>query len=238
MSLISGVPHWLSAGLKHQLHDAGFTWFGRTARRVTNTKIDVIDIELIRKALCHKWALPYGSITLGVGCFLPFVPSMERSKFHCGRDSTAQPRHLDCTIRFGIERKIEQKEVKNAKNIWFVDQNKENVAVLDDMKSAISDKVLKFFQSNDDISNLLECLQHEKDNMGGTGIWNIGKEGSFKRLYLIGFTALEMGDWELADRSLRDCQYLIESKNLSINQNIVGCIRHAITLAYNQQNLR
>src|SRR5437899_11322393 len=120
MASFSGIPVWLATILERQLEEADFKRTGKIAHRVTNRKIDVLSVELIRRALCSKWGLPYGSFTIEPACFLPFVPSLEAADFHCRRNTNIKLRsYLDCQIRFAVRRHILQKEVSKAPNIWF-----------------------------------------------------------------------------------------------------------------------
>jgi hypothetical protein len=103
MGSFGGIPARLATILERQLEEAGFKRTGKIAHRATNRKIDVLGVELIRKALCSKWGLPYGSFTIEPACFLPFVPSLESADFHCRRNTTTKlPSYLGCQIRFAV----------------------------------------------------------------------------------------------------------------------------------------
>src|SRR5882762_201586 len=233
MGSFSGIPVWLATILERQLEEDGFKRTGKIAHRITNRKIDVLGVELIRKALCSKWGLPYGSFTIEPACFLPFVPSLESAHFHCRRNTnTKLPSYLGCQIRFAVRTRIPQKEVSKAPNVWFVGQNSaENEAVLRDVLDALSEKVFPFFTQIDDLEGFLTYLQFGEDNIGKEGIWNIGKAGSFRRLYLTGFTALELGKWALAEISLDRCYETAISKSLNLGPEILQCVKHASSLA-------
>ena len=233
MASFSGIPTWLATILERQLEEAGFKRTGKIAHRVTNRKIDVLGVELIRKALCSKWGLPYGSFTMEPACFLPFVPSLESSDFDCRRyTNTKLPSYLGCQIRFAVRRRLLQKEVSKAPNVWFVGQNStKNEAVLRDVLDVLSEKIFPFFKQIDDLEGLLNYLQSGEDNIGKEGIWNIGKVGSFRRLYLTGFTALELGEWALAEFSLDRCYETAISKSLNLRPEILQCVKHVSSLA-------
>ncbi|SRR5216683_2647788 len=233
MALFGGIPVWLATMLERQLEEAGFKRTGKIAHRVTNRKIDVLGVELIRKALCSKWGLPYGSFTIEPACFLPFVPSLESADFHCCRyTNTKLPSYLGCQIRFAVRTHIRQKEVSKAPNVWFVGQNSTpNEAVLRDVLEVLSEKVFPFFTHLDDLEGLLAYLQSGEDNIGKEGIWNIGKADSFRRLYLTGFTALELGEWTLAENSLDQCYETAISKSLNLRPEVLQCVKRASSLA-------
>jgi len=122
MATFTRIPVWLASALESRLADVGFRWTGKTAYRVTNSKTDVITVELVREPLCRKWNVPYGAIAIEPACFLPFAPSLERAKFQCCRTADVKPSsYLDCQIRCGVRRSISQSEVDNSPNLWFVD---------------------------------------------------------------------------------------------------------------------
>jgi hypothetical protein len=232
MASFPAIPGWLSDALECRLSEAGFKRTGKLAHRVTNRKVDVLGVELIRKALCLKWRLPYGSVMLEPACFLPFVPSLEATQFVCCRSANTKPSYLDGQIRFGVRRHIAQVEVDKAPNVWFVDPSgQENVEVSSDILSTLSGEVFSFYSMVDDLERFLCYLQSVEDRTGKGGIWNIGKIGSFRRLYLIGFIALELNDWTLASSSLDNCRKLIIAKSLNIQPIVVRCIELAISLA-------
>jgi hypothetical protein len=150
MATFGEIPLWLATMLERQLVEAGFRPAGKIAHRVTNRKVDVLGVVLIRKALCLKWRLPYGSFTIEPACFLPFVPSLELAGFGCCRyANTKLPSYLGC----------------------------------------------------------------------------------FKRLYLTGFTALELGEWALAESSLEQCYETAISKSLDLRPEILQCVKCASSLA-------
>ena len=44
------------------------------------------------------------------------------------------------------------------------------------------------------------------------GVWEFGKPGSITRLLYMGFAAIELSNWELATRSLRECEVKVAEK--------------------------
>jgi hypothetical protein len=116
--------------------------------------------------------------------------------------------------------------------MWFINPGgTTDISVVDDVLAVLNEDVMPFFSSVEDLDGFLEYLQFGEDRTGKGGIWNIGNAGSFRRLYLTGFTALELQNWELASILLRRCHQIAISKSLNVAADVLECVKHAALLA-------
>jgi hypothetical protein len=236
----SGIPKWLAIPLEERLREQGFIIQGKTARRITNRKVDIIGIEPVRMSLRLKWRVPHGSLIFEPGCFLPFAPSMEAKIFQCCRQSMDKRlSYPDCQIRFSTRRRVLQPEIESARDLWFADPESDgDEEVVHDILRAFEEAILPFFAEVEDFDLFLEYLRNGKDNLGSEGIWNIGRLGSFRRLMLMGFVALEAEQWDLARESLSRCLETIDSKRLNISPAVRDCISNSRSLALEHKQLQ
>lgn len=240
MAGFPSIPEWLSAPLEARLARVGFKRVGRTARRRTNRKWDLLTIEPIRKSICHKWNVPFGSIAIEAACFLPFVPPKDLSQCPCCRTDRAPSSFLDGQIRLWINRQIFQEEVKNAPNLWFVDSRMpKNSVIIDEIIGVIENQAIPFFSEIEELDKFLQFLQSDvRDSAGSPGIWHIGNPGSYIRLFYTGFIALELGEWQVAHNALVSCYDTAKSLDLtSVSPATFACLRYSAALALRQEHL-
>jgi len=205
--------------------------------RTTNRKIDVVELEFLRKARCSKWRIPEDSFTVKWGCFLPFIPPRNNKTYKCGRALDPKPREVSCHVRFMVFKQVRQPQCEPP-NIWCPPRTeREQEAVIQDLVHAVRDKALPFFAFVEDLDRFLDYLSLQDDHTGREGIWGIGKIGSFSRLYITGFTALEIGKWALAAEALQASLTKATSLSIGSRREIMDCIRHAIGLAEQHRSL-
>jgi hypothetical protein len=238
-ALFTTLPGILATPLNGLMSGAGFRRKnGRTVYRITNRKIDVLTVEQIGPALCKKWSVPSGAAAIEAACYLPFVPSFELAEYRCGPRSDFIPKsHLECQVRLGVRRHVNQREIKSD-NFWFVGESAKSLQnVVYDMIHVIESEVLPFFSFVEDLDGFIEYLQNAEQKLGGPGIWNVGKLGSFRRLHHLGFTALEAEKWSLANSSFIECGDIFLRKKLNIAPNVMECLKMAADLAAKHKTL-
>lgn len=222
----------LRARLSERLERMGFAWSRSTAVRSSRDRTDVLSIGLVRQVICEKWGVPYGSIFVEPACYLPFIPSTEARNFTCARIQIDQPTYLSCQIRFGVQRRSEEPKLPRATNLWLLGKdNVRNERVTKDIIALFDEIIVRFFEFMSDLDQLLKYLQTQDDLGEAGGIWNIGKIGSFRRFFIQGFVALEIGEWQVAEDSLKQCIVVIEEKKLNVPSNVLNCIRYGISLS-------
>jgi hypothetical protein len=190
---------------EHELIPQGFSHRrGTTLWRRTNVKYDVLKFEIIPPNRCQRWRVPLGSFGLEPSCLFPFLPRIG----HSARDGLSPDRGYG-QLRLGIRKEIRQREVE-APNLWWAgDTEAVLTTVLSDVLNVIYGKIRPFFHRFNDPNELLRTLIEDDDPIGRDGPWEFGKFGSPQRLLLIGFTALECGEWELARSNLSACNQRI-----------------------------
>ena len=191
----------------------------------------MVELDFLRKAFCTKWRVPEGSFTVKFGCFLPFVPPTDNKTYACGRALVQQPREGSCHVRFMAFKQVRQPQCRPP-NIWCPPQTEsEQEAIVRDVLDSVQWKAVPFFALVEDLDRFLGDLLSQDDHIGEEGIWGIGKIGSFRRLYITGFTALEAEKWTLAAEALRGCKKKAASISIGGRGEIMECIQHAIELA-------
>jgi hypothetical protein len=231
--MFTTLPDILAEPLNKSLGDAGFKWKkGRMAYRITSRKIDVLTVERLGPGLCDRWNVPAGTATIGAACYLPFVPSLELAEYHCGRSPAFIPKsHLDCQIHLAVRRRVKQRALK-PENLWLLDEYAKSLeAPVNDMLNVIENEVFPFFSYVEDIRQFLGYLQTGENNMGGVGIWNIGRIPSFYRFYLTGFTALEAEEWPISEEAFINCRKIALELEMDISADVMACIEKAEGLA-------
>ena len=188
---------------QRELEASGFSnRKGTTLWRRTNVKYDILAFDVIPRARCEKWRVPFGSFGLDPSCLFPFLP---RSGY-VPKDDNYRPEKGFGQVRLSVDRRIQQPSV-NAPNIWWAGDNvsvREMVVV--DVLRTINEKAIPFFSRFDDPEELLRTFLEDDDAIGHEGVWDFGKGGSPDRLLYTGFAAIECGEWDLAIASLRACR--------------------------------
>jgi hypothetical protein len=104
---------------EQELRPSGFINRARTTVwRRTNSKFDVLKINVIPKTRCEKWRVPVGSFSLDPSCLFLFLPRLG----HELRNDSRHPEIGFGQFRLAINREILQPAVK-ATNIWWAGDN-------------------------------------------------------------------------------------------------------------------
>jgi hypothetical protein len=174
---------------------------GATLWRRTNVKFDILKFDIVPRARCAKWRVPFGSFGLSPGCLFPFLPRLGEL-----RDNACRPETAFGQVRLSVDRGISQRSVR-IPNIWWAGDDPDTFErVAKDVLRVIKEKALPFFGRFEDPDELLRTFLEDDDAIGGEGVWDFGKVGSPSRLLYTGFAAMECGRWDLAISSLRACR--------------------------------
>jgi hypothetical protein len=178
-----------------------------TAWRLTSVKFDIVELVILSNGRCASWGEPYGSFLVEVNCLFPFLPRLN----HVSR--VFDPASGYGQLRLHFHRTMVQREVRTSSLWWAGDDEETQACVGDDVLQNLRSKALPFFERFEDRSELLRTLQGDEDAMGQReGVWEFGKPGSITRLLYMGFAAIELSNWELATRSLRECEVKVAEK--------------------------
>jgi hypothetical protein len=188
---------------EQKLEDSGFIHRAKTTLwRRTNSKFDILKINIVPKRICEKWQVPNGSISLDPSCLFPFLPRLG----HVRTNKAVRPEDGFGQLRLAVNKGISQRTVK-APNIWWAgDDAHVFELVVKDVLGKITDTALPFFRRFEDLGELMRTLLEDEDAVGTEGVWEFGKKGSPSRLLYTAFAAIECGEWELAAASLRACR--------------------------------
>jgi hypothetical protein len=211
---------------EQELKPLGFINRARaTLWRRTNSKFDVLKINVIPKTRCEKWCVPIGSFSLDPGCLFPFLPRLG----HVQTDKAVHPEIGFGQVRLAINRGISQPAVKKAPNVWWAGDSAAIFnLVVKDVLGKITEEALLFFSRFEDPEELLRTFLEDDDAIGREGVWEFGQKESPARLLYTGFAAIECGEWDLAISSFLACK----EKTLAI-----GGLVQAELLPYLDQGL-
>jgi len=187
------------------LKGCGFdTAKGFIAWRHNPNRIDVVQLEFFTPLHHRKWGTTPASFAVELGCYFTFVPPfLDISGPPKIQDGLMLPVATRCPIRRSPNKTLRQRETR-IPNIWYVDRQG---AYLKPICQAVQDllttDLLPWFDRFQDTRELLRTLLND-DEDASTGGWGFGAKGSWARWYLIGFTAIELGERELALRALEN----------------------------------
>lgn len=214
------------------LRKVGFsTYKGTTAWRRSDTKIDIMRLEFYSISVCEKWRVPIGSFSIIPSCYFPFMPSLQGAKLWPDNSEIDRLSDSYSQIRLRVFKEIRQTEeslnqswlnrIVNAVirnkiekeleplNIWWIGVDDKNfLKVIEDVAKQVESKVLIFFNRFENKNELMRTLQEEEDAWGCDmmeGIYDFGGKESIKRLCYIGFSALQLKYFDLAEFSLNKC---------------------------------
>jgi hypothetical protein len=192
----------VDAALRRQLRPvlraAGFSRLtARTAWRYAGTRIDVVTFPSFSSHLAESLGCTTYSFSLRLGCTFTEIPP--RAEIPLKGDLPV-PREYDCELRRTLFRSFEQAELPR-RDIWYVDPAGAYVEqAAADAAAVLAGAGLPWFDRFADPGELLRTLLEDPSDMQAT--WGMGNFGSPVRAYLLGYTALLLGDRPLAREQL------------------------------------
>lgn len=176
----------------------------RNARRYSQRRIDVIQVEFFNRASHLKWGTTPYSFALPIGLFLPFVPPFGVPLVPKTEEGRLLPDAKICHVRGTPTKHLRQKKCA-IPNIWFVDPEGKNIDdVLSDVREVLVTDVFPWFERFNDLHCLLAMLLDNPEDDPEDKCWGWGRMNSPIRLALTGFIAFELEQWALAGRCLRE----------------------------------
>jgi hypothetical protein len=181
------------------LRAAGFSRFTtRTAWRYSNNKIDVVNFQSFNAYHAEIMGVTTFSFSVNLGSFLTYVPPTWPLKLE---DGHVMPSEAQCQFRQRLKRNIAQPDINDA-GLWSVDKQGWNlVGCVQDVAEQVPG-ALAWFARLADKSEVLSILLNQEQDM--TGLWGFGRRPSPIRSYLTGYSALAVGNQELARVKLRE----------------------------------
>lgn len=191
------------------LKDNGFDLFGISAPtknpaawRHREKWVDTFELFFVRPEERRKLATNTMSFSITVGRHFLFIPYIQ-AELPTSAEGLSLPYSVACELVYSPKKSIKQREV-NVKTLWHIDSDGGNlVDVIDDARRVIINDALLWLSQWDDLSVLLRRLL-EEHNDDSPLVWQgFGGKGSPLRNFMIGFTALELGQFDLAITHLR-----------------------------------
>lgn len=197
------VRDTLMAVMRAPLAEQGFELSGK-GRFVRHSSfwVDIVDLQFLKVR-----GLPANSPSIHLGRFLTFVPPDSLQGEVASVDGRKCPNVEQCHLRRMVYKTIVQRETK-AQNVWFIGSESENLALCGaDIDRAVAAQILPWFAWLSDLRNILHLVQSVPEDVEGhshdpvrRGTWGYG--GYFGKKVIAGFVALELEEYELAEKLL------------------------------------
>lgn len=184
------------------LKENGFDKFtGRTYWRYKSDRIDILNFQSFNSYNAEVMGCNTFSFAVNLATFMNYIPIEVQIKEQNG---LKRPEEYHGHFRSGITKGIKQQEFPE-ENIWFIDNNGKNLTkAISDCKEQIQKNAFEWYEQFEDKQNVLRILLEDHIDMKGT--WGFGNMDSPNRTKSIAYTALELGQTELAIEKL---QYLL-----------------------------
>ena len=184
--------------LRPLLKSVGFARFtDRNAWRHADGRIDVINFQSFNSWLAEGLGCTTYSFAVNLGCAFTSIPRQVPFRL---RGGLALPNEWECDLRRGLRKQIDQPEFLR-ENVWYVDERgRYLMPSVIDVKHVLTDHGLPWFERFADRTEVLRTLLEDADDHAGT--WGFGSNPSPMRALLIAYTALDLGQSELAREHL------------------------------------
>jgi hypothetical protein len=182
-----------------KLKEAGFTAFTpRTAWRYGEESIDVFNFRSFNKYHSDVMGITTFSFSVNLGRHLSYIPPTWPHKVKDGRPIPSEP---ECEFRGSLIRSIPQSK-NNHVQMWAIDKRGENLDLcMADVERQIP-LVLDWYARLSDREEVLRILLENPEQMldgpEPIGYWGFGRNPSPIRSYLAGYSALNLGNDDLA----------------------------------------
>lgn len=171
------------------LAPAGFSRFDdRTAWRHAATGIDVVNFQSFSPSLGARVGATRHSFSINLGRRFTHIPRWQAA----AEASALTPREYECDLRRVVDKPIEQPEMARP-DIWFIDVSGTDAsAVIEACRHTLIRDALPWFARFDDLRELLRTLRDDRERKDRA--FGFGNKPSPTRAYLMGYTALAVGD--------------------------------------------
>jgi len=179
------------------LKEAGWASFSsRTARRFSQSRIDVITFQSFNSYLASRIGSTTYSFAIRLGCFFTAIP-------HSGikiKDSLLMPEEYHCHLRYTIPKKFYQSECDRA-DVFYVDPKGDYIpTVVGAALQGIGTEGFAWFRRFSDMREVLRTLM--EDNESNDGTFGFGAKSSPARNLYTGSIALSLGKTQIAQKHL------------------------------------
>lgn len=195
------IKHFIVPFLKEN----GFEIFTpRSAWRYRTNKIDVVNFQSFNSFLAGSLGCTSFSFGVNLGIFFKDIPLLystpkERSGYPC-------PEEYECHFRRTLLKKLEQTEFSRD-DIWYIDSEGDYLELaLNDVKNELVSCGLPWFERFNDMNEVLRTLLEDDEEIGRkiNGTFGFGRNPSPIRSYQTGYIALSIGNYDLAEKALKE----------------------------------
>ncbi|MFI2744340.1 DUF4304 domain-containing protein [Zhouia sp. PK063] len=180
------------------LKQNGFDKFsGRTYWRYHSDRIDILNFQSFNSYNADVLGCTTYSFSVNLSVYLTFLPEKTKVK---EKDRELRPDESQGHFRSNVKKYLEQPEFPR-KDIWFIDSGgKYTQASISDCKNQIQQVGLDWYNKFDTKEKIMKILSEDETEMDGT--WGFGNFDSASRNELIAYTAIELGQTDLAVQKL------------------------------------
>lgn len=188
------VTKEINSVIRPILKENGFDKYtGRTYWRYHSDRIDVLNFQSFNSYNADVMGCTTFSFAVNLATFMNYIPIEVQVK---EKNGLKRPEEYHGHFRSGIKKGIEQKEFPR-ENIWFVDnEGKYLKQAISDCKTQIEQIAFEWYKQFENKENVMRILLDDQIDMDGT--WGFGNMDSLNRNKFIAYTALELGQTELA----------------------------------------
>ncbi len=179
------------------LRDEGWTSFhGRTARRFSQSRIDVVSFQSFSSYLASRIGSTTYSFSIRLGCFFSAIP-------HSGikiKEGSLMPEEYHCQLRYTIHKNFWQPECRRT-DVFYIDPKGDYLpTVIEAARQGIGTEGFGWFRRFSDMQEVLRTLL--EDNESDRGTFGFGAKSSPARNLYTGSIALYLGATQLAAKHL------------------------------------
>jgi hypothetical protein len=186
------------------LKDNGFSHFtSRSAWRFHADRIDIVNFQSFNSYRASVIGCTTYSFVVNLGCYLLYIPYQYGSTLIQQKGGRLLPEESQCPLRGRIHPKDRRQFIERLLNhkspgdIWPIDEDGNNLAsTLEEVCQNLLTEGQEWFKRFDAPSEVLRIFTSEPEQIGG--LWGFGNNPSPHRSYCIGYTALGLGQYELA----------------------------------------
>ena len=189
------VTKAINSKIRPFLKGKGFkNYSGRTYWRYGEDQIDILNFQSFNSYNADVIGCTTYSFALNLAVTLNYIPFEHAVK---EKNGLSRPEEYQGHFRKHITKGLQQSELER-KDIWYVQENGTNLTeVIEDAGIQIAGDGLGWFEQFDSKQNVLKILTSDnEEDMNGT--WGFGNLNSPNRNRLTGFTALKLGQHDLA----------------------------------------
>ncbi len=192
------VTKEINSVIRPILKENGFDKYtGRTYWRYHADRIDILNFQSFNSYNADVMGCTTFSFAVNLATFMNYIPIETQIK---EKNGLKRPEEYHGHFRSGITKGIEQIEFPR-KNVWFIDNDgKYLTKAISDCKAQIEEKAFDWYKEFEKKENVLRILQEDQIDMDGT--WGFGNMDSPNRNKFTAYTALELGQSELAIEKL------------------------------------